>query len=120
VSDIDKIRSDIELTRAEMAKTIDALQSKLDVKAFARQRADDAGERAAHAYEQAKAAAPEPVRQALVRAEKAAAPVLAKAAADPKRTATIVGGAFAALLVIRRLRRAGRGEDVRPRLAQHG
>jgi hypothetical protein len=106
VTDIEKVRSEIELTRAELARTVDALHAKLDVKALAKERADEAGARAAEAYQHAKAAAPEPVQQAIGRVETATAPLVAKAAEDKKRTAMIVGGTLLALLVLRRARRA--------------
>ena len=106
MTEIDKVRSDIELTRAELARTVDALHTKLDVKAVAKERADEAGTRAAEAYQHAKAAAPEPVQQVIGRVETAAAPLVAKAAADKKRTAMIVGGALLAVLLLRRARRS--------------
>ena len=106
MTEIDKVRSDIELTRAELARTVDALHAKLDVKTIAKERADEAGARAAEAYQHAKAAAPEPVQHALGRVETAAAPLVAKAAEDKKRTAMIAGGALLALLLLRRARRS--------------
>lgn len=41
MSDADQLREEIEQTRAELAQTVDALSAKLDVKAQAKQRADD-------------------------------------------------------------------------------
>ncbi|HEU5007101.1 MAG TPA: DUF3618 domain-containing protein [Jatrophihabitantaceae bacterium] len=107
MTDIEKVRSEIELTRAELARTVDALQAKLDVKAIAKERVDEVGSRAAEAYQHAKAAAPEPVQQAIGRVEHAAAPLVAKAAEDKKRAAMIAAGSLVALLMVRRLRRAG-------------
>lgn len=106
MSEIEKVRSDIELTRAELARTVDALHAKMDVKAMAKERADQAGARVAESYQHAKAAAPEPVQHALGRVERAASPLVAKAAQDKKRTALIAGGAVLALLVLRRVRRS--------------
>lgn len=40
MSDADAIRADIELTRAELARTVDALHSRLDVKKQAKDRVD--------------------------------------------------------------------------------
>ncbi len=112
MSDIDKIRSEIELTRSELADTVDALQAKLDVKAMVKIRAEEAGGRAAHAaavrYAQAKAEAPPQVRQAIERAERLAAPVVERAKQDKKQTLRIVIGTAVAIIVVRRLRRAGR------------
>ncbi|HZY77408.1 MAG TPA: DUF3618 domain-containing protein [Jatrophihabitantaceae bacterium] len=107
MTDIEKVRSEIELTRAELARTVDALHAKLDVKTIAKERVDEAGARAAEAYQHAKASAPEPVQHAIGRVEQAAAPLVSKAAQDKKRTAMIAGGAVFALLLLRRLRRAG-------------
>lgn len=111
MSDIEKVRSDIELTRAELARTVDALHAKLDVKAIAKERADEAGARAIEAYQHAKSAAPEPVQQAIGRVESAAAPVVAKAAEDKKRTAMVAGSALLALLVLRRVLRSSSRAD---------
>jgi hypothetical protein len=105
VTDIEKVRSEIELTRAELARTVDALHAKLDVKAIAKERVDEAGTRAAEAYQHAKSAAPEPVQQVIGRVEHAAAPLVTKAAQDKKRTAMIAGGAVLVLLLLRRSRR---------------
>lgn len=106
MTDIEKVRSEIELTRAELARTVDALHAKMDVKAIAKERVDEAGARAAEAYQHAKAAAPEPVQQAIGRVEQATAPLVAKAAQDKKRTAMMAGGAVLALLVLRRVLRS--------------
>ena len=42
MSDADAIKADIELTRAELARTVDALHTKLDVKAQAKTQLDAA------------------------------------------------------------------------------
>ena len=106
MSDVARLRADVELTRAELARTIEALHAKLDVKAVARQRAEQAGRRAAQKYAEVKAAAPLPVHRALDHVEVVAAPVAAKAAEDKRRTVMVVAGVFVAVLVVRRLRRA--------------
>lgn len=106
MTDADTVRSDIELTRAELADTIDALLALLDVKALARRRAEELESRALDGYARAKAAAPPPVRVALGKVEQVAAPVLSRAAQDKKRAAAMLGGALLSLLIIRRLRRS--------------
>jgi hypothetical protein len=52
VSDAEAIRADIELTRAELARTVEALHSRLDVKSQARERGEHLVARAAVAIEQ--------------------------------------------------------------------
>ena len=101
----DAIKADIEQARAELAGTADALAAKLDVKAQATRKVHDAGERVADAYESAKRSTPEPVQNAWSKAETVAQPVVAKAAADKKRTALVLAGVVATVLVIRRLTR---------------
>jgi hypothetical protein len=105
VSEANEIRDDLERTRAELADTIGALTSKLDVKSQARRRAHEAGDAAVLAYENAKASAPPEVRKVLSGAEEKLAPVAARAAEDKKRTASVVGGALVLLLLLRRVRR---------------
>lgn len=100
------IQADIEQTRAELADTVDALSVKLDVKAQAAQKAHELGERATTKVEQAVAAAPEPVQQALGRAAATARPAVERASADPARTAKIAGAVLVVLLVLRRVRRS--------------
>lgn len=106
MTEADKVRSDIELTRAELADTVDALQARLDVKALARRRAQELESRVLDGYARARAAAPPPVQVALGKVEQVTAPVLSRAAQDKKRAATVLGGALLALLVVRRLRRS--------------
>jgi hypothetical protein len=106
VTEADKVRSDIELTRAELADTVDALRAKLDVTALARRRAEELESRAFDGYARAKAAAPPPVRVALDKVEQVAAPVLSRAAQDKKRAAAMLGGTLLSVLNIRRLRRS--------------
>jgi hypothetical protein len=101
------IKADIEQARAELAGTADALAARLDVKnnvkTAAHRKVQGAGERVSSAYESAKGATPEPVQQAWARAESAAQPVVAKAGEDKKRTALIVAGVLAVVLVARRI-----------------
>lgn len=56
MSDADAIRADIELTRSELASTVDALHSKLDAKALARRRLREARDRAAAMAQENKSA----------------------------------------------------------------
>jgi hypothetical protein len=104
-ANVHSIQEDIERTRAELADTVDALAAKLDVKSQARQRAHELAVQAGDRVEKARAAAPEPVQQAMERVTEVSRPVIAKAAEDKQRTMLIVGGALVALLLIRRLRR---------------
>lgn len=105
------IKADIEQARAELAQTADALAAKLDVKAQAERKMHEAGNRAAGAYESAKASAPEPVQKALTKAEQVSAPVVTKAAEDKRRTALVLLGAVAAALIARRLTRRADTDD---------
>lgn len=107
MSEADAIRSEIEQARSEMARTLETLSVRMDPRVQSRRLADQIGERAQRAYTQARSAAPDPVRDLLDTVTNAAKPYARRAAADPKRTAAIAGGALAALLVLRRLRRAG-------------
>jgi hypothetical protein len=108
MTDPDEIKADIERTRADLAETVDALTTKLDVKAQAKQRAADAQAKVGERLEALRSTAPEPVQQALARAGDAARPVAAKAAEDKRRTAVVAGGAVLLLLVVRRLRKRRR------------
>lgn len=103
------IKADIEKTRAELADTVDSLTAKLDVKAQAKHRVHEVEQRAAQGYEQAKAKAPEPVRQAIGTVEQAARPIAVKAGQDKQRTALIAGGVVLLIIVVRRVRRRDRG-----------
>lgn len=102
------IKADIEKTRAELADTVDSLTAKLDVKAQAKHRVHEVEQRAAQSYEQAKAKAPEPVRQAVDSVERAARPIATRAAQDKRRTALVAGGVLLLVVVVRRVRRRGR------------
>jgi hypothetical protein len=112
MSDPDEIKAEIEATRAELAETADALAAKLDVKAQAKEKAQVAGERLAAKVDQVRAAAPEPVQNAIGKAEQAAQPVLAKAAEDKQRTAATVGGVLVVVMFVRRLRKRKRSRPV--------
>jgi hypothetical protein len=103
MADADEIRADIERTRADLAQTVGALSEKLDPKEQARRRTRAAKAVVATRYAEAKSSAPPPVEHALDAIERASAPALAKAWADKRRTAVVVG-AVLALLIVRRLR----------------
>lgn len=105
MSEADAIRSEIEASRAEMARTLDALSIRLNPRVQSHRLADQMAQRAQHAYKQARAAAPEPVRDALDKVIEAAKPYAQQAAAEPKRTAMIAGGTVVGLLVLLRARR---------------
>ena len=98
----DEIREEIEQTRAELGETVDALTSKLDVKAQAHDRVDAAKATVAAKATQAKQAAPVPVRNALDQASSAAAPLVEKARPYGKQIAAGVGALLALLFVARR------------------
>jgi hypothetical protein len=108
MTDPDQIKADIERTRAELADTVDALTTKLDVKSQAKQRAAETQAKLSERWQAVTAAAPEPVQQALTKAGEVARPVAAKAAEDKRRSALIAGGAVLLLVVRRRLRRRRR------------
>jgi uncharacterized membrane protein len=74
MSEADRLRADIELTRAELSETVDALRVKLDVKVHAR----------------------ECLRRTLARA--------ADTAKDNQGVLMLAGGGLAILLVLRRVR----------------
>ena len=97
----DEIRAEIEQTRAELGQTVDALTSKLDVKAQAHDRVDAAKATVAAKATQAKQAAPAPVRNALDQAGSAAAPVIERARPYGKQIAA-AAGALVLLIVLRR------------------
>jgi Protein of unknown function (DUF3618) len=105
MSSPDELKAEIEATRAELAQTADALAAKLDVKAQAKDRVHDVGDTVSAKYHQARSAAPEPVQKAIGQVGHAAEPVIRRAGEDKKRTALIVAGAVAALLVVRRIRK---------------
>ncbi|MEO9138278.1 MAG: DUF3618 domain-containing protein [Jatrophihabitans sp.] len=106
--DADALKADIAATRAELAATADALAAKLDVKAQAQKKAQHVSEAASEKYAAAKDAAPEPVQKIIDRAQHAAQPVVGKATEDKKRTALIIGGALALVIVLRRVRNRGK------------
>jgi hypothetical protein len=101
-----RIKADIEATRAELAETADALAAKLDVKAQAGKKVHEAGAKVGEKYAHLRDSAPPPVQKALGKTGQAMSPVVAKAAADKRRTAMIVGGSVVALVVLRRILRA--------------
>jgi hypothetical protein len=105
VSEADALRSEIEQSRAAMARTLDALSTRLDPRVQSHRLAGQFAERAQHAYQRGRAAAPPPVRKAFDRLTEAARPYAQRAAKEPKRAALVAGGTLAALLVLRRSRR---------------
>jgi hypothetical protein len=105
MTDPETVKAEIVATRADLAETADALAAKLDVKTQANRKLHAAGARVSAKYDHAKRAAPAPVQTAIGKAEQGVRPVLAKAGEDKKRTALIVAGALAGLLVLRRLRK---------------
>jgi hypothetical protein len=108
MTDPDQIKAEIERTRAELADTVDALTTKLDVKTQAKQRAADTQAKLAERWHAVTASAPEPVQQALTRAGELARPVATKAGEDKKRSALVAGGAVLLLMITRRMRRRQR------------
>jgi malonyl CoA-acyl carrier protein transacylase len=104
VSEKDRIKADIEATRAELAETADALAAHLDVKAQASKKMHQAGQRMGERVSQVRDAPPEPVQKAIGKTEQAVSPVLAKAAADKKRTLLVLAGTAVVLIVVRRVR----------------
>lgn len=107
MTDPDELKAEIERTRADLAETVDALTTKLDVKAQARQRAAQAQAKLGERVRALTASAPPQVQQALTRAGEAARPMAAKAQEDKRRTALIAGGVVL-LLALRRARRRRR------------
>jgi chromosome segregation ATPase len=111
MTDPDEIKAEIDRTRADLAETVDALTSKLDVKAHARQRAAQAQAKVGERLQALTASAPPQVQQALARAGEMARPVAAKAAEDKRRTA-VVAGAVGMFFVLARARRRRRRHAV--------
>ena len=105
MTDPEQLKADIQATRAELAETADALAAKLDVKAQANHQLHAAGDRVAARYRRAKDACPASVQKVIAKIEQAARPVLAKAAADPRRTAFVGAGSVVVVLVVRKARR---------------
>lgn len=105
MADAAEIKADIDRTRADLADTVGALAEKLDPKEQARKRAHEARIRVHARYVQTRDSAPPQVRQALGAIEQAAAPVVARARCDPRRSGLVVGGLVLALFVIGRAQR---------------
>jgi MYXO-CTERM domain-containing protein len=107
-TDPDAIRAEIEQTRAELAETVDALASKLDVKGQAADKAEAAKAKVGAKASQAKAAAPEPVQHVMDTVGAKAGPVAhqVNAKVEPHRGKLIagVGAGLLVLLVLRRRR----------------
>ena len=98
----EELRDEIEQTRSEMAQTVDALTTKLDVKAQARQRIDGVRSTLSDRAATAKQSVPVPVQSALGKAGVAAAPWVDKARPYAKQ---ITGGLVGLLVVLRIVRR---------------
>jgi hypothetical protein len=111
VPEADVVRADIAATRAELADTVDALTSKLDVKARASDKVSEVKQKAAATAERAKQAAPPPVQHALNAAGEKAAPVVHRVStsAAPHR-GKIAAGVVALVIAVLTLRRRKRGE----------
>jgi hypothetical protein len=109
VTEQERIKADIEATRAELAETADALAAKLDVKAQASRKAHEAGEKMSERYAHVRESAPAPVQKALDKTGQAVSPLVAQAAKDKKRTLIVLAGTAVVLLVIKRVR--GRREE---------
>ena len=101
----ERLKAEIEATRAELAETADALAAKLDMKAQASKKVHEAGEKVSDRYTHVKESAPPPVQKALDTTERAVSPLMAQAAADKRRTVMVLAGTVALILVIRRVRR---------------
>jgi ElaB/YqjD/DUF883 family membrane-anchored ribosome-binding protein len=110
VNEVEAVRADIEAARDELAQTVDALHDKLDVKGRASDSVAAAKERIAETAQRAKAAAPQPVQQALDRAGERAAPVVTQTSQQlaPHR-GKIIAGAVGLLVVVWILRRRRAG-----------
>jgi hypothetical protein len=104
VSEEDRLKAEIAATRAELAETADALAAKLDVKAQAGRKVHAAGEKVSGGYANLRGSAPPPVQKALGKTEQAVSPLLARAAADKRRTLAVLGGTVVVILVVRRVR----------------
>jgi hypothetical protein len=100
----DEIRAEIEQTRSDLGDTVDALTTKLDVKAQAKQKVDSVRSTISGKAAQAKGAAPTPVQKALDRTGEAATPALQKAAPYKKQIALGAAGLLGVLLFWRRRR----------------
>ena len=92
-SGVDELQASIEETRADLARTTQALSAKLDVKSQARRRLDAVGDRTQEALDQATERAPVPVRRTVARIEE-----------DPRLAAAAVVG-LVILVQLRRRRR---------------
>ena len=102
--DAERLKAEIEATRAELAQTADALAAKLDVKAQASKKVHAVGEKVSDSYTHVHDAAPAPVQKALDKTGQAVSPVVARAAADKRRTLLVLAGTAAVLVVVRKIR----------------
>src|SRR4051812_44304461 len=101
--DAERLKAEIEATRAELAQTADALAAKLDVKAQANKKVHAVGEKVSERYTQVHDAAPPPVQKALDKTGQAVSPVMARAAADKRRTLLVLAGSAVVLIVVRKV-----------------
>lgn len=110
-AEADLVPADIAATRAELAETVDALTSKLDVKARASDKVSEVKQKAAATADRARQAAPPPVQHALDAAGEKAGPVVRRVSttAAPHR-GKIAAGAVALVVLLLTLRRRKRGE----------
>ena len=106
---VDEIRTEIEQTRAELAKTVDTLSDKVNVKARAGDKVGEARARVSGAAAQAKAKAPASVQHALDTVGAKAGPVAHQASEQirlyRKQILIGVGATAAALLLVLRRKR---------------
>ena len=102
----DKVRENIDEARVDLAETVDALQSKLDVKARARSKAHEVSAAVSGKATELKQQAPPPVRDALERSATILGPVTAKAQPYRSRIAVGAGAAGLVLIFIARRRRS--------------
>jgi hypothetical protein len=100
----EQLQSEIEHTSEDLAKTVDELTEKLDVKADAKHRIHAVKSTISDKASQAKQSAPEPVQHALNQASSAAAPAIEKARQYRKQI--LIGVAVLLLLLIARRRRS--------------
>jgi hypothetical protein len=101
-ADPDQIREEIEATRADLADTVDALSTKLDVKAQAKSKAHEVQATVSDTLSKAKQSAPPPVQTSLDRVGAALGPALAKAKPYRRQIIAAVGAAAAVLVLARR------------------
>lgn len=109
----DRLKADIEATRAELAETADALATKLDVKAQAERKVQGVRQQVSSRYAAVRDSAPPPVRKVLGAGEQ----VVARAAKDKRATVIVLASTVTVVIVVRRVGpvavRAGRSRWTR-------